>query len=90
MKIAVLNTYDEKALNRALGMKAHLFLMQDAVLFTNARIESNKRLSDANVYALREDVAKRGLIGRVLNNVKLVDIDETVDLLFSSENVVNL
>jgi sulfur relay protein TusB/DsrH len=89
-KLVVLNTKDEKMLERALKMDSELLLMQDAVLFTNNRIEANNRLAIHKVYAVKQDAVKRGLSDRLLDNVELVDTAELVDLLFSGKSVVNL
>jgi sulfur relay protein TusB/DsrH len=77
-------------LKRAMKLKADIVLMRDAVYFTNIRIESNNNLRDHKVYALKQDVEKRGLSERLLDNVKLVDMSEFVDLLFSDKTVINL
>ena len=89
-KLVVLNTKDEKMLERALKMDAELLLMQDAVLFTNKRIEENNKLAAHKVYAVKRDAVKRGLSDRMLDKVELVDMDQLVDLLFSGKSVVNL
>ncbi|RLI03370.1 hypothetical protein DRO31_01950 [Candidatus Bathyarchaeota archaeon] len=89
-KLVVLNTKDEKMLERALKMDAELLLMQDAVLFTNNRIEANNKLAAHKVYAVKRDAVKRGLSDRMLDTVELVDMDQLVDLLFSGKSVVNL
>jgi sulfur relay protein TusB/DsrH len=89
-KLVVLNTKDKQMLERALKMDTELLLMQDAVLFTNNRIEENNRLATHKVYAVKQDTVKRGLSDRLLDNVKLVDMDQLVDLLFSGKSVVNL
>jgi len=89
-KLVVLNTKDEKMLERALKMDAELLLMQDAVLFANNRIEANNKLAAHKVYAVKRDAVKRGLSDRMLDTVELVDMDQLVDLLFSGKSVVNL
>lgn len=89
-KLVVLNTHDEKLLERAMKLEAEIVLMRDAVYFTNNGIESNNSLRDHKVYALKQDVEKRGLSERLFDNVKLVDMSEFVDLLFSDRTVINL
>lgn len=89
-KLVVLNTMDDKMLERALRVKAELLLMQDAVLYANKRIEENNRLVAYTVYAVKQDVMKRGLSDRLLENVELVDTGGLVDLLFSGKTVINL
>jgi len=89
-KLVVLNTMDDKMLERALSMKAELLLMQDAVLYANKRIEENNRLVAYTVYAVKQDIMKRGLGDRLLDNIKLIDTGEFVDLLFSGKTVINL
>lgn len=89
-KLVVLNTRDEKMLTRALKLEGKIVLMQDAVLFTNSRVEANKCLLGYKIYALKSDVEKRGLSDRLLDNVELLDVDQLVDLLFSDKTVVNL
>ena len=89
-KLVVLNTKDDKMLERALRMDAELLLMQDAVLYANKRIEENNRLVAYKVYAMKQDAMKRGLCDRLLDNIELVDTDGLVDLLFSGKSVINL
>lgn len=89
-KLMVLNIHDRETLDMALGIDAEILLMQDAVLFTNNRIEDNKRLHGKKVYALMADIEKRGLKDRVLKNIDLIDVDGMVDLLFSGKTVINL
>ena len=63
-------------------------LMMDAVYF--AATEGGKRLLDAgvNVYALRQSVEARGLTGRTLDGIELVDYDRVVDLIMEEYDVV--
>ena len=89
-KLIIMNTHDPENLDKALRIDAEILLMQDAVLFTNNRIEANKKLQDHNIYALMSDVEKRGLKDRVLENVDLLDMDALVNLLFSGKTVINL
>ena len=79
-----------ETLDKALSIESEILFMQDAVHFTNNRIEANKKLQDQNIYALIPDIEKRGLKDRVLGNVKLLDIDAVVDLLFSGKTVINM
>ena len=63
-------------------------LMMDAVYFTAT--EDGKRLLDAgvNVYALRQSVEARGLTGRTLDGIELVDYDKVVDLIMEEYDIV--
>ena len=63
-------------------------LMMDAVYFTAT--EDGKRLLDAgvNVYALRQSVEARGLTGRTLDGIELVDYDRVVDLIMEEYDIV--
>jgi sulfur relay protein TusB/DsrH len=89
-KLIIMNTNDQKTLNKALQMETEILLMQDAVLFTNNKIEANKKFDNHMIYALKSDVEKRGLKDRILEQVILVDINEMVDLLFSGKTVINM
>ena len=89
-KLIVMNTHDMETLDKALSVDSEILLMQDAVHFTNNRIEANKKLQDHKIYALMSDIEKRGLKDRVLDNVELLDVDALVDLLFSGKTVINL
>ena len=89
-KLIVMNTHDSETLDKALSVDAEILLMQDAVLFTNNRIEANNKLQDHKIYALVSDVEKRGLRDRVHDSVELIDVDALVDLLFSGKTVINL
>lgn len=63
-------------------------LMMDGVYFTAT--EGGKRLLDAgvSVYALRQSVEARGLTGRTLDGIELVDYDRMVDLIMEEYDVV--
>jgi sulfur relay protein TusB/DsrH len=89
-KLVVMNSEDRRLLTRAIGLGAEILLMRDAVYFTNNRVESNNNLRDYKVYALKQDVEKRGLADRKLDNVELIDMDQLVDLLFSEKTIINL
>ncbi|MCK4970957.1 MAG: sulfurtransferase complex subunit TusB [Thermoplasmata archaeon] len=68
--------------------KAGAILMQDAVYF--AATEEGRKLLDAGVtvYALRQSVEARGLTGRTMDGVELVDYDRVVDLIMEEYDVV--
>ena len=85
-----MNTQDSEALDKALSVGTEILFMQDAVYYTNNRIEANKKLQDLKIYALISDIENRGLKDRVLENVELLDLDELVDLLFRGKTVINL
>jgi tRNA 2-thiouridine synthesizing protein B len=74
------------ALSTASGAGA--VLMMDAVYF--AATEGGQRLMDAglNVYALRQSVEARGLTGRTLDGVEVVDYDRVVDLIMEEYDIV--
>ena len=63
-------------------------LMMDGVYFTAT--EGGKRLMDAgvHVYALRQSVEARGLTGRTLDGIELVDYDRIVDLIMEEYDIV--
>lgn len=68
--------------------EAGAVLMMDAVYF--AATDDGKRLLDAglNVYALRQSVEARGLTGRTLDGVEVVDYDQVVDLIMEEYDIV--
>ena len=63
-------------------------LMQDAVYF--AATERGRQLLDAgvSVYALRQSVDARGLLGRTMEGVELVDYERVVDLIMEEYDIV--
>ena len=63
-------------------------LMQDAVYF--ATTVHGRRLLDngVEVYALRDDLDARGVLGRVHEGVKVVDYGDAIDLIMDSFGVV--
>ncbi len=63
-------------------------LMQDAVYF--AATEDGRKLLDSGVtvYALRQSVEARGLTGRTMEGVELVDYDRVVDLIMEEYDIV--
>ncbi len=67
---------------------AGVILMQDAVYF--AASEGGHRLLDSGVtvYALRQSVEARGLTGRTMDGVELVDYDRVVDLIMEEYDLV--
>ena len=68
--------------------EAGAVLMMDGVYF--AATDDGKRLLDAglNVYALRQSVEARGLTGRTLDGVEVVDYDRVVDLIMEEYDIV--
>lgn len=88
MKLTVINTNDKNALKQALSIENDVLLLQDGVYLLNKY--SGIDFGVRNIYALEIDVEKRGLFDRLVRGVELVDYDGMVDLLFSSETVVNL
>ena len=90
MKLIVINTNDRNALDQALNIEADVLLIQDAVLFLNKGRVDAPGFNDKKVYALDIDVEKRGLAQRLIDGVELVDYNSMVDLMFSSDSVVNL
>ena len=89
MKLIVINKNDLGALKQALKVEAEILLIQDGVYFLNSKAD-NPDLGERKIHALKMDVEKRGLADRLVNGVNLIDYDGMVDLLFSSENVMNL
>ena len=89
-KLFVLNTHDVDALEKALSVEGEILLMQDAVLFTNNRIEGHKKLNDHKIYALQSCIEKRGMKDRITENIEQIDVNAMVDLLFSGKTVINL
>ncbi len=89
MKLIVINKNDPGALKQALNVEADILLIQDGAYFLNAKAD-NPDLGERKVHALKMDVEKRGLADRLVDGVNLVDYDGMVDLLFSSETVLNL
>lgn len=66
----------------ALDPEAQVVLIQDGVyLDTNS-------VADKAVYAVADDVKKRGLVGRLPTHVKLIDYGEVIDLVVANK-VVN-
>jgi sulfur relay protein TusB/DsrH len=90
MKLIVINMNDRNALNQALNVEADVLLIQEAVLFLNKGRSDVPDFSGKKVYALGIDVEKRGLSNRLVEGVELVDYNNMVDLMFSSDSVVNL
>ena len=90
MKLIVINTNDRNALDQALNVEAEVLLIQDAVLSLNKGREDAPSFKGKKVYALGIDVEKRGLSERLVEGVELVDYTIMVDLMFSSDSVVNL
>ena len=88
MKLTVINTNDLNALKQALGVETDVLLLQDGVYLLNKAM--NNEFGDRKVHALGVDVKNRGLSDRLVDGVELIDYDGMVDLLFSSETVMNL
>jgi tRNA 2-thiouridine synthesizing protein B len=68
--------------------EAGAVLMMDAVYFAATR--DGQRLLDAGlaVYALRQSVEARGLTGRTLDGIEVVDYDRVVDLIMEEYDIV--
>ncbi len=68
--------------------KAGAILMQDAVYF--AAIEEGRKLLDSGVtvYALRQSVEARGLTGRTMDGIEMVDYERMVDLIMEEYDIV--
>ncbi len=90
MKLIMINTNDRNAFDQALNVEAEVLLIQEAVLFLNKGRTDAPSLNGKKVYALGIDVEKRGLSDRLVEGVELVDYSSMVDLMFSSDSVVNL
>jgi sulfur relay protein TusB/DsrH len=89
-KLIILKNHDQLLLEQALKLNAEILLMQDAVLFSNSGISTNKKLTGTKIYALKRDVEARGIKDRIIQGINLVDYDEMVDLFFSGKTVLNL
>ncbi len=72
----------------ATAPEAGAVLMQDAVYF--AATGDGRKLLDAGVkvYALRQSVDARGLAGRTMEGVELVDYERMVDLIMEEYDIV--
>jgi tRNA 2-thiouridine synthesizing protein B len=66
----------------ALDDDAHIILIQDGVYL------DTQSVADKAVYAVAEDVKRRGLVGRLPTHVKLIDYGEVIDLVLAHK-VVN-
>ncbi len=66
----------------ALDPEAQVVLIQDGVYL------DTKPVADKPVYAVAEDVKRRGLVGRLPTHVKLIDYGEVIDLVVANK-VVN-
>lgn len=65
----------------ALDDDAHVVLIQDGVYL------DTKPVADKAVYAVAEDVKKRGLVGRLPKYVKIIDYGEVIDLVVANKTV---
>lgn len=78
-------TYGENGLRMArLDDKAQVVLLQDGVYVDVRRFVGSKK----KVYAVRDDVEKRGLMERVPEDVELIDYAQLVDLIVDNK-VIN-
>jgi sulfur relay protein TusB/DsrH len=69
-----------------------ILLLQNAVYFAN---KSNKAVSQAlnqkkKVAACKEHIDIRGLNKFISDEIKLVDSDEVVDLIFANDSIINM
>ncbi|KHN50144.1 sulfurtransferase complex subunit TusB [Pectobacterium fontis] len=73
---------DLDALLRSVGQGDAVVLLQDGVIAALAGGDSIRRLLDPEVplYALRADVAARGITEQISNSVVLIDYNEFVQL----------
>lgn len=73
---------DMDALLRGVGADDAILLLQDGAIAALAGTDVAARLlaAGAPVYALQEDVAARGLIGRISDKITLVDYTQFVQL----------
>lgn len=66
-------------------------LLQDAVYHAN---KSNSLIQEfikkGKIYAVKEDVEKRGIESNINNDVKLLDYSEIIDLVIANDNLINL
>jgi sulfur relay protein TusB/DsrH len=66
----------------ALDPEASVVLVQDGVYL------DTKSVADKTVFAVADDVKKRGLVGRLPTYVKLIDYGEVIDLVVANK-VIN-
>ena len=90
MKLIVVNKNDMCTLRQAISIEADILLIQDGVYFLNDSVANKPDFGERKVYALGDDVEKRGLFDRMGTGVELINYDGMVDLLFSGATVVNL
>lgn len=69
-----------------------ILLLQNAVYFAN---KSNKAVTQAlnqnkKVSACKEHIDIRGLSNFISNKIKLVTIDDVIDLIFENETIINI
>lgn len=77
--------YGENGLRIAkLDAEAQIVLLQDGVYVDARRFVGSK----AKVYAVRDDVEKRGLVERVPEDVELIGYSQLVDLIVGNK-VIN-
>lgn len=71
--------------------KMSICLLQDAVYHAN---KSNSLIQEftkkGKIYAVKEDVEKRGIESYINNDVKLLDYSEIIDLVIANDNLINL
>lgn len=78
-------SYGENGLKLAkLDKEAQVVLIQDGVYVDARRFLGSK----VKVYAVRDDVLKRGLTDRIANDVEFIDYNELVDLVVGNK-VIN-
>lgn len=87
---------DELGLELALEHKDEndevaICLLQNAVYMatkTNKLIE--KCLQNKKVFAVKEDIVKRGIQQMLFENINLIDYGEVIDLVIDFENIINI
>lgn len=65
----------------SLDAEAKVILIQDGVYL------DTKSVADKAVYAVAEDVKKRGLVDRLPKYVKIIDYGEVIDLVVANKTV---
>ena len=66
-------------------------LLQDAVYHANKSNLSIQEFSKiGKIYAVKEDVEKRGIESYINDEIKLLNYSEVIDLVLENDNIINL
>lgn len=88
---------DSMVMRLAVEHKGHeigVCLLQDAVYF-GCKGKSGESTEEAikrnvSVFAAKKDIELRGLTGLLQNEVKVLDYEEIIDLVFKYERIINM